>query len=104
MVAMSTTLVPEFTLGDRLAKARSIVDLTAAQMAHRLGVSRNTITNYEKGHTSPNRAVLLAYESITGVPVWWLEGDDDTGRDPRAVTQREWPQPSWFLELPKMAA
>jgi len=101
---MSDVLIPAWTLGDRLAKARKIAGLNTLELADRLGISRNSITNYEKGHTRPNRAVILAYESVTGVPAWWIEGGDDAERDQGAVTQREWAQPSWFLELPKMAA
>lgn len=82
-----------WTLGDRLAKARRMADLSVQDMADALGVSRNTVTNYERGHTDPARGVLIAYASVTGVPMWWIEGLDENLD----------PSPRWYPE-PQAAA
>lgn len=61
-----------FHEGDRLRKAREASGLQVQDMAARMGVGRNTITNYEAGR-GIRRAVLIAYSSITGVPMDYLE-------------------------------
>lgn len=71
---MTTTTVPEWTLGDRLAKARNAARISVEQMAAELGVSRNTVTNYEHDKTPAKRAVVRTYAATTGVPLEWLEG------------------------------
>lgn len=73
---MSDVLIPAWSIGERMAKARQTVDLDPSQMAARLGVTDRTIRNWENGVHPPKRAALLAYEQVTGVPMWWLEGDD----------------------------
>lgn len=75
-----TTLTPVWTLGDRLRKARDFADITSADMAERLGVSRNTITNYENDHTRPSLLAVRAYSDETGVDLDWLAGDDARSR------------------------
>ncbi|MBN9326555.1 helix-turn-helix transcriptional regulator [Cellulomonas sp. 73-145] len=86
---MTTELVPggipEWTLADRLRKAREAAGISTADFATDLGVSRNTITNYERGHVSPRRGALRLWALRTGVPLVWLEtgasnpGDPDGG-------------------------
>jgi len=99
---MSDTMIPTWTLGDRLAKARKIAGLNTLELADKLGISRNTITNYEKGHTHPSRAIILAYESVTGVPAWWIEDGEDAEHAEEPVTQREYP--CWSLDSFPLAA
>lgn len=50
---LSAGVVPEWTLGDRLRKARELTGLEAAQLAVEIGVHRDTIANYEKGRVRP---------------------------------------------------
>lgn len=71
--------IPHFTMGDRLRKARELTGLGTAEFADVLGVSRNTIGNYEADRVQPRRIVLRAWSLRTGVPVAWLE----TGESPR---------------------
>lgn len=73
---MTDIQTPTWTLGDRLRKARTSVDVTNQDMADILGVERNTVSRWEHDQTVPTRAILLAYAMRTGVPVWWLEGKD----------------------------
>jgi len=77
-------MIPTWTLGDRLAKAREGANISVTEMARRLRVSRTTISNYEHNRTDPTVSTLMAYEHYTGVPTWWLLGDGEPTDD--AVT------------------
>lgn len=79
------TVIPHWTQGDRLRKARSLTGLTSRQFAERLGVSLNTIVNAEGDKRKVRRITLLAWAMATGVPVEWLE----TGVVPPAGGPRE---------------
>lgn len=75
---MQPERVPEWTLGDRLRKARELTGLGVRAFAEQIGVSHGTITNAEGGRHGVRRITLLAYSMRTGVPVEWLE----TGKAP----------------------
>jgi transcriptional regulator with XRE-family HTH domain len=64
--------VPEWTMGDRLRKAREEFGLSQKDMAATLGVARNTIGNYELGATEPSAATLRAWARACRVPAEWL--------------------------------
>ena len=74
---MSTTTthvaVPEFHMGDRLAKALEVSGISVATMAMKLGVSRQTIGNYLSGRTHPKLAVVKVWADETGVDLGWLK-------------------------------
>ncbi|MGB3370022.1 MAG: helix-turn-helix transcriptional regulator [Rhodococcus sp. (in: high G+C Gram-positive bacteria)] len=53
--------------------AREAIELEQSELADRMGVSRNTIGNAEKGRTKPRKIVLNAWALACGVPVSWLE-------------------------------
>jgi len=83
MGAMTTdTALPAFTLSDRLTKAREHAGLSQEQMAAAMGIGRRSIVRYESGKIPPRPAVI-AWASITGVPLWWL---DDAERPNLLVT------------------
>ena len=44
--------------------------------ADEIGISRQSVSNYELGNTKVRKIVLIAWQMRTGVPVEWLE----TGR------------------------
>lgn len=71
--------IPEFDTPDRLRKAREFAGLDQTELAARMGVSRGTISNTERGLVEPRRITLVAWSMATGVPVEWLE----TGKVPR---------------------
>lgn len=83
---MTTALIPDWTLGDRLAKARETAGVTVQEMADHLAVSRNTVSNYEHGRTRVTRAVVFAYADLTGVSVQWLLTGTVPNADTDAVT------------------
>jgi len=66
-------IVPEFTQGDRFRKARELTGLGQREFAAELGVSQQTVTNAEKGHTKVRRITLNAWSLATGVAREWLE-------------------------------
>jgi len=73
----TTTTKFAWTLCDRLVKSRKVAGLTGIEMADRLGITRQTVTNWEAGHTNPRRTDLIVWAQITGAPLEWLiEGDE----------------------------
>jgi transcriptional regulator with XRE-family HTH domain len=68
--------VPEWTLGERLAKARKEAGLTQEEMAEELDVSHSTVAKWEVGAGQPRNFMkrLQQWADLTGVPVGWLLG------------------------------
>ena len=78
--------VPEWTMGDRLRKARMTTGLTAKDFAAEIGVSTKTALDAEGDRREPRRITLLAYAMRSGVPVEWLEtGNAPPPDGPRGV-------------------
>ena len=73
--------VPEWTLGDRLRKAREYAGLHQQQLADEIGISRRSVSAYESSDTPPRRPVMLSWSLVTGVSLTWLQtgeaGPDD---------------------------
>lgn len=93
--------VPQWTLGDRLRKARSLTGLTTRDFADRIGVSHGTVTNAEGDKRSVRKITLNAWSLATGVPLMWLEtgqapspGDPDGGLGSERARRDSNPQPS----------
>src|SRR5438874_619174 len=78
----SQTEFPEWTLGDRLTKARKIVSLSRAEMAAELGVSDQSIRDWEEDERPPKAMVIKAWAIVTGVSVAWLEGREEPPGSP----------------------
>ena len=71
-------ITPEWTLTDRLQKARHVAGLDQVELAARLGVHERTVKRYEAGQGS-KRTVLLAWALACGVdPVWLEKGEPVT--------------------------
>jgi transcriptional regulator with XRE-family HTH domain len=67
-------LVPEWTVGDRLRKARELRGLEQGPFAALIGVSRGTVSNYERGAVERYKPIVMnAWAAHTGVSVDWLE-------------------------------
>lgn len=64
--------IPEWTLGDRLAKARKAAKRSVGATAEYFDVHPKTINNYENDRTQPSRAVLLQWALWTGADATWL--------------------------------
>ena len=75
-IAFGGDAVPEVELRHRLRIAREFAGLEQEELAQKMGVSRNTITNYEKGKVAPRKIVLNAWAWHCGVSLDWI----NTGR------------------------
>lgn len=78
MSTQTVGMIPEWTVGDRLRKAREWRGLTQYELASAVGVSRNSVSNYEVGATEPRRIVLNAWAMATGVSLNWLLSEGGT--------------------------
>lgn len=66
--------VPEWTVGDRLRKAREMAHMEKEQLADLIGVSRGTVANYESGATRHMKPIVLrAWAVATGASLHWIE-------------------------------
>ncbi|MBF4613258.1 helix-turn-helix domain-containing protein [Curtobacterium sp. VKM Ac-1376] len=75
--------IPRWTTADRLRKAREASELEQQDMADRTGLSRTTVSNYERGAVKPRRAGMIAWSLATGVPLQWLlTGQTETENAP----------------------
>jgi len=79
MSVPQTGFVPQWTLGDRLRKAREAAGLKQAELARKIGISRASIVNYEAGRYVPSRPVLLSWALCCGVDWAWLTGGGQPG-------------------------
>jgi transcriptional regulator with XRE-family HTH domain len=72
-IPLSVT-IPEWTITDRLKKAREHAGFTQVEMARELGIGRSTLAAYESGKNAIPRKIVLAWAICTGVPREWLLG------------------------------
>ncbi len=79
MSAPQTGFIPQWTLGDRLRKARESAGLKQAELAGKIGISRASIVNYEAGRYVPSRPVLLSWALCCGVDWAWLTAGGQPG-------------------------
>jgi transcriptional regulator with XRE-family HTH domain len=71
---MADVLIPEWTFGDRLRKARLTAGLEIEEVARATGQAENTVRTWERGVSRPRNvfAVARTYADITGVSEAWL--------------------------------
>ena len=83
--AVDRGIVPTWSLGDRLRKARESTGASQGALASAIDMSHRAIGNYEANRRVPRRPVILAWAMATGVSMYWLEtgeappSDDDGG-------------------------
>lgn len=70
-------IIPEFTRGDRLRRARELTGMDQTEFANHIGASRGTVSNAER-NKRPSNLVMRAWSLGSGVPLVWLE----TGKAP----------------------
>jgi len=73
--SVMSTRSSEYTLGERICKARDASGLSTAQLARRLGIKTSTMQSWESDRSEPrsNKLVLLA--GVLNVsPTWLLVG------------------------------
>ena len=74
----NTGVVPTWTTGDRLRKARVMGGWTVAEFARQVLCSEKTVNNYEADKVKPRALLMEKWASVTGVDAMWLE----TGKTP----------------------
>jgi len=98
-VGVGTGVVPEWEKRHRLIRAREWAGLEQAELARELGVSRNTVSNAERGRSEPRRSLVMAWAMRTGVDLRWLEtgqaGPSSTPPDSVRPLGLE-PRTQWF--------
>lgn len=109
MVCMATEVnIPQWTVGDRLRKARETAGIGVEEIAARLGRNRNSVTRYERSRTVDINLVR-SYSALTGTPLEWLltghgPDDPDSREVSTHVTQRYFGDNRRDLMLVAMAA
>lgn len=89
---MLTGTIPNWTIQDRLRKARDHAGLSQGELADRVGITRTMAANVENGRTEPRPIVIRMWAMCTGVDAGWLE----TGESPHPV------DPDGGSELPRL--
>ncbi len=74
---------PPSLVGSLVRNQREAMRMTVAQLAERIGVSRNTITNYEAGKTEPTASDLVRLSTALGCSVSDLVQADAAPPPPR---------------------
>ena len=64
--------VPEFTLGDRLRKAREVSGMEMQDLAALIDIHRQSVARYEQGIAVPKQHVLLSWSMVTGIDLQWI--------------------------------
>ena len=65
-------------LGERLEKSLRFADLSAVQMADRLGITEASVRSWIAGRSAPRLAHLMVWARAAGVPFEWLTGTEET--------------------------
>ena len=83
-------VVPDWTLSDRLRKAREFANLSQGELAEAVDLSPRAVGNYEAGRRVPRRPAILAWSAATGVSMFWLENGESppSGDDGGPVSVR----------------
>lgn len=74
---------PEWTIADRLRKARELTGMKQNEFADEIGISRGTVSNYERGLGPFKRPYLLAWALGAGVPLEWLTNTESPPKTPQ---------------------
>ena len=73
------TNVPEWTVGDRLRKARVSAGLDQREIAEYIGMTHGAIGLYELGRRTPKLGVLRLWAMRCDVDLDWLRTGRSTG-------------------------
>nr|WP_196220682.1 helix-turn-helix domain-containing protein [Roseibium denhamense] len=65
----------DYTLGERICKARDASGLSTAQLARRLGIKTSTLQSWESDRSEPRSNKLILLAGVLNVsPTWLLVG------------------------------
>ena len=73
------------TLGDRIRQAREQADISQAELARRIGISKNAMNTIEGGQSDPRVSRIVAIARVLGVSTDTLL---DMQEKPPATRQR----------------
>jgi transcriptional regulator with XRE-family HTH domain len=74
--------IPDWTLADRLRKAREFAGLSQTELGDATGLSRRSVSGYEGGERPPRLHHLIAWALATGVDLDWLRPRQDSNLQP----------------------
>lgn len=74
--------VPQWSLSDRVRKAREVAGMKQAELAETIGMARTSLARIEQGKVEPRRTSLIAIAFATRVPLEWLENGETPAGDP----------------------
>jgi transcriptional regulator with XRE-family HTH domain len=78
----------ELTIGQRIKMARIRLRITQAQLAERIGISINSLSQIESDETTnPRMSTLIALADALGVSMDYLAGRTDEGRSCEAAVE-----------------
>jgi len=79
---------PDFTLGDRIRKARTNAGLDQAELAEKVGVSRQAVGSWERGRTVPSLPQSRSLAETLAVSLDWLAygATDLRNRETRCIS------------------
>ena len=67
----------DVAVGERAAHIRTMLSMSVAEAAEALGITRQTLSNYESGRTPMRARTLRSICELYGVPASWILGIDD---------------------------
>lgn len=67
-------------LGQRISEMRALLGWNQAELARKLGVAKQTVSNWENENIQPSIEMLLRLSKIFGVSTDYLLGQDDVPR------------------------
>jgi repressor LexA len=73
-------------LGDRIKKMRKRAGLTQVELAEKLGIAYPTLNKYERGHRTPDAALLNRVAKLLGCNPGWLLSGERTDIDAQPVS------------------
>lgn len=75
-MAAAEALYPAWSFGDRLRKARTVVEMNQEDFAEAIGVKDGSLAAWETDRARPRDIVGIAksVESVTRIPASWLLG------------------------------
>lgn len=80
---MSKAVIPQWTFGDHLRKARQTAGMSQKVFAENLGVSDSAYAQWEAGNNNPRDIVAVAkrVELFTRIPASWILDVDRPAED-----------------------
>lgn len=77
------SVIPAWSFGDRVRKARNVADMTQSAFAEAIGAKEGSLAAWETDRATPRDIVAVAkrIEMLTNIPATWLLGLGGGGSD-----------------------